>query len=622
MALTKLEIRLEAETTRLQKDLDKANRRINRWANKATKASKSVSKAFKRVGFAAGGAAVGVGLLVKNSLAAGDALAKTADKLGITTESLAGLQHAAELTGVAQETLNKALTKQQKAIFDADRGLLTYSQHFDKLGLSTKKLKEQSPDEQFKSIAEALNKLENQTDKTAIAYDIFGGRGTALLNTLALGREGLNKVAEEAKILGIALTRVDTAKMEEANDTFTRMKGVVKGLGNSITIAVAPVLDALGKQFIDAAKESGGMVNFVNKGMNAIVGAVGFVLDAFNALSVVWKGLEVAFAFTASVIVGLLNVIISPFKALLSAIAPFSLTAANALMFIEDVTTSTFDNIAAKQKEFNDALAAPPPSEGLKVWVAEVQAAAQKVAETKAATVAPSLGGIDVTTNPAITAKQEEDDVILNMEIALQEKLQAARKKSEELYSDLVKKHTAIAKGFRENAQNHGIALLQALGQKSKAFAIAAILVEKGIAIQRVIIQSKVAAMAALTPPPIGLGPVAGAGLAASITASGYASAGLIAATGALQLSSLGGGGGAPSIGSGGTQNVSVIDSVTGLPQSTSQATFIIVGGGGSSESELDELMGRVSERLNEGSQVIIRRDSVQAQEILAAAST
>ena len=46
---------------------------------------------------------------------------------------------------------------------------------------------------------------------------------------------------------------------------------------------------------------------------------------------------------------------------------------------------------------------------------------------------------------------------------------------------------------------------------------------------------------------------------------------------------------------------------------------FIIIGGGGESESDLDNLMDRISQRLNEGSQVMIRRDSVQAQEIAAA---
>jgi len=66
---------------------------------------------------------------------------------------------------------------------------------------------------------------------------------------------------------------------------------------------------------------------------------------------------------------------------------------------------------------------------------------------------------------------------------------------------------------------------MQALGQKSKAFAIAAFIAEKAIAVKRILVQTNVAAVAALTPPPIGLGPVLGQGLAAQIRATGTGTA-------------------------------------------------------------------------------------------------
>lgn len=186
--------------------------------------------------------AAGMGYLVNASLKATDELGKTAKKLGVTTEALAGLRHAAALTGVQQETLNKALTKQQKAIFDADRGLLTYKQHFDALNLSTEELKKQSPDQQFITIADALNKLENQTQKNAIAYDVFGGRGTSLLNTLALGRDGLEAAALEAKELGLALSVDAVRGVEDANDNITRLTSLFRGLKDQTVAALAPAI--------------------------------------------------------------------------------------------------------------------------------------------------------------------------------------------------------------------------------------------------------------------------------------------------------------------------------------------------------------------------------------------
>lgn len=85
--------------------------------------------------------------------------------------------------------------------------------------------------------------------------------------------------------------------------------------------------------------------------------------------------------------------------------------------------------------------------------------------------------------------------------------------------------------------------LMQSLAGKSKLAAIAAIAISKGLAIAQVIQQTAIASMAAFAPPPIGLGPLGGAGLAASIQSLGAIQIGLIAATGLVQASQVGGGG-------------------------------------------------------------------------------
>ena len=108
------------------------------------------------------------------------------------------------------------------------------------------------------------------------------------------------------------------------------------------------------------------------------------------------------------------------------------------------------------------------------------------------------------------------------------------------------RRHQDTLNSYRESGAQNAVGLLSVFAQKSKAAAFAALALQKGIAIAQVLMNTKVAAAAALIPPPIGLGPVAGAGLAASITAWGYANAGLIAATGIAQGAMMGGGG-APS---------------------------------------------------------------------------
>ena len=53
----------------------------------------------------------GLGALVTQSLSAADAIAKTADKVGLSTDALQELRHAADLSGVSTETLDMAMQR-------------------------------------------------------------------------------------------------------------------------------------------------------------------------------------------------------------------------------------------------------------------------------------------------------------------------------------------------------------------------------------------------------------------------------------------------------------------------------------------------------------------------------
>lgn len=327
--------------------------------------------------------AAGLGALIVKSFKTVDSLAKTADMLGVTTSALAGLQHAADLTGVAQSTLTKSLIKQQKAIFDADRGLVTYKQHFDALELSTTELLKLSPDQQFVTIAEALNRVENQTKKTAIAYDIFGGRGTALINTLALGRDGLAAAADEASILGLSISRIDAAKIEMANDSFTRVKATVAGLGNAVSAELAPFIEAVSKGFVDAAKQAGGMSNFVSKGMVKVIGSISSVADVVRGLKVVWLGLKVvAIGAISAIITGLDELNRAGAKGL-SWIPGLNIKPSSSLSEWAEISRLVLFDAQAQMKSL---AMQEMPSANIQAWAADIQFEMQKAATAIAKT--------------------------------------------------------------------------------------------------------------------------------------------------------------------------------------------------------------------------------------------
>jgi len=242
----------------------------------------SVTKIAKiGAAFATAGVAAGVAL-TKASMTSVDALAKTSDRLGIATEKLAGLQHAASLAGVENRTLEKSLQNLAVGVSDAADGTGVAKDALLELGLSAGILEQLPLDQQMLEVADAMQGVKNQADKVRIATDLFGARGVAVLNMIGSGSENLTKMAEEAEHLGIAVSRVDAAKIEAANDSVTRAKSVFAGLGNQLADAFSPIIGEVATRFYQAALDTEGFGNIGQDVAAALVRGFGTFLDTIQ----------------------------------------------------------------------------------------------------------------------------------------------------------------------------------------------------------------------------------------------------------------------------------------------------------------------------------------------------
>ncbi len=131
-------------------------------------------------------------------------------------------------------------------------------------------------------------------------------------------------------------------------------------------------------------------------------------------------------------------------------------------------------------------------------------------------------------------------------------------------------------------------------GENTTAYRIA-FLAQQGFALATIALNTELAATAALAPPPIGLGPVAGAGYAAAIRISGGISAGIVAAQTVAGLVSSYSPGSTPSAsagGGGGSATSSPIPQAVATPnQQSQQAITVNITGTNLSQSELTQAM-------------------------------
>lgn len=189
-----------------------------------------------RGGFSSIAGSLGLGLSVaglaamtKANLDMMDSTGKLADRLGMTTERLMGLRHAADIAGGGAEALDTALEKMTRYVGEAALGMKENRDTLDRLGLSMKALLSMNPDDRFAAIAEGIRKLGTEEERTAVAMRIFGRGASELINTLALGADGLAEMQAEAEKLGLTFDRDAAARAEEANDALTRLGATIKG---------------------------------------------------------------------------------------------------------------------------------------------------------------------------------------------------------------------------------------------------------------------------------------------------------------------------------------------------------------------------------------------------------
>lgn len=263
--------------------------------------SDSVEHGMHKIeGFAAGLIALGAGIgfeeLIRHSAESIVALSRLSQRLGSSTESLSELGYAAKLGGVGADEFAHSLEMMTRKIGGSTDELGGASLAIAKLGISMQLLKSQSPDEQFRTIAEAISHVQNASERAAITVSIFGRSGARMLNMLSGGRAGLEEAAEQARKLGISLNGIDAAKVELAHEAVTKLHAAFEGVANTIVIAVAPFVSALANQFVDLAEAGHGAGSIVSDGLALIVRAIAYIEDGIAALNVAWLSFKVAAA--------------------------------------------------------------------------------------------------------------------------------------------------------------------------------------------------------------------------------------------------------------------------------------------------------------------------------------
>lgn len=168
------------------------------------------------------GIGLGVGALVasfQKMRAELDMIGKTADRVGVSTDTFQVLQFAASQTGASVEQLNTSLTALARRAGNALGGG-SYAKVFEDAGISVRKFDGslKSTEELLGDVADALKNTTSQSERLQIADSLLSETGRKLVLTLQDGREGLDAFAESARKAGLIIDEETIRKTEALND--------------------------------------------------------------------------------------------------------------------------------------------------------------------------------------------------------------------------------------------------------------------------------------------------------------------------------------------------------------------------------------------------------------------
>ncbi len=267
MGITVGELRviIDAESKKARSEVQALEKRLGKFEKKAGRAAGSVTRGFdklrvgiKKLGPAIAGltAILGPTFLLsatRSAVAFGDNIKQTADKIGFSTDALQELRFAAEQVGIAHNTTDMALQRFSRRVGEAAKGTGEAKGALKELGVELLDVNDKFVGNEavLTQAAKGIARLENQTDRLALAFKLFDSEGAAFVNLLGLGADGMQEMRDQAQRLGLVL---ESDTIERATELNQQLKIAELSMGTTLKTAMidlAPITLELSKRFAD-----------------------------------------------------------------------------------------------------------------------------------------------------------------------------------------------------------------------------------------------------------------------------------------------------------------------------------------------------------------------------------
>jgi hypothetical protein len=191
------------------------------------------------------------------------------NRTGLSITSISELSYVGAKLGVDFEELTSLVSKFALGLASAakEKGGDTFKALSEGLHLSVSALKDDP--EAFFKVVDALSKIENQSDRTALATEIFGRKTALQVIPLTNSAGAMEELRQKARELGVSMSGEQAEALNEAHQATIDLKFAVMGLAQSYTALLAPSIAMV----VDKLKEEIVSLNDTTTGVQGLTAA-------------------------------------------------------------------------------------------------------------------------------------------------------------------------------------------------------------------------------------------------------------------------------------------------------------------------------------------------------------
>ncbi len=219
--------------------------------------------------------------MAKEAAEAADDIITLSSVTGMTTDAIQELNYMADLTDVSMDRIKDSLKETTNKMQEAATGTGDAYEAYQKLGVQITNVDGnlRSAEDVFYDTIDALGKMQNKTERDALAMDLMSESAQELNPMIELGSQKIREYAQEAHDMGTVLDEDALTSLQAVDDAYSRLQKTQEGVKNQMATEFAPYLEEFYTKEATLVKNWGTAI--ANSG---VVDAFGMILDTVTDL--------------------------------------------------------------------------------------------------------------------------------------------------------------------------------------------------------------------------------------------------------------------------------------------------------------------------------------------------